>query len=104
LIHSSSPMKGMPDYQSPRTFSGAKMLPAARGLRPLVCAAPSEEVPGCADWRSAAGEWLLWFAPGGGPPDFCEVPCPPVVIGRCLAGRWVPPGKGFLCRFGFSLG
>ncbi|WP_171027512.1 hypothetical protein [Pseudarthrobacter sp. NamE2] len=21
-------------------------------------------------WRSAAGEWLLWFALGGGPPDF----------------------------------
>lgn len=31
--------------------------------------------------RSAAGEWLLWFALGGGPPDFWEVPCLGGVMG-----------------------
>ncbi len=29
--------------------------------------------------RSAAGEWLLWFALGGGPLDFWKAPCPGVV-------------------------
>ena len=62
-------------------------------------------VAGCADWRSAAGERLLWFALGGGPPDFWEVPGPVVVSGRgpCRAVG-VPPGKGFLGRFGAFLG
>jgi hypothetical protein len=38
--------------------------------------------------RSAAGEWVLWFALGGGPPDFWKVPGLPAVIrlGAC-AGR-----------------
>jgi hypothetical protein len=53
-------------------------------------------VAGCADWRSAAGEQLLWFALGGGPPDFWEVPGPVVVIGGCLAGRWGSARQGIL--------
>jgi hypothetical protein len=42
--------------------------------------------------RSAAGELLMWFALGGGPPDFWKVPDPYEVSGRgpCRAG--LPPG------------
>lgn len=51
---------------------------------------------GCVNWRSAAGEWLLWFALRGGPPDFWKVPCPSVAIGRGLAGRGYRPARVFL--------
>lgn len=51
-------------------------------------------VPG-AGRRSAAGEWLLWFALGGGPPDFWKVPGLPTVIGPVPGGVWdPPPGTG----------
>ena len=36
--------------------------------------------------RSAAGEWLLWFALGGGPPDFWKVSRPSCgdSVGACV--------------------
>lgn len=51
---------------------------------------------GAFDRRSAAGEWALWFALGGGPPDFWEVPGPYVVRGRVLPGG-VSARQGCLC-------
>lgn len=55
-------------------------------------------VPGC--WRrrrSAAGEWMRWFALGGGPPEFWKVPGLPAVIGLGPVPGGVrdpPPGTG----------
>ncbi len=60
---------------------------------------------GCVDRRSAAGDWLLWFALGGGPPDFWQVPGPDGVSGRrgpCRAG--LPPGKGIYAAASSSAG
>lgn len=58
------------------------------GARHLV----GEDV-GCVNRRSVAGEWLLWFAPGGGPPDFWKVPGLPAAIGLgpVPGGVWDPP-------------
>lgn len=63
-------------------------------------AAPGECSAGRAERRSVAGEWLLWFARGGGPPHFCEASCPFVVSGRrALPGGCdrMPPGKASSC-------
>lgn len=48
---------------------------------------------GCVNRRSVAGEWLLWFALGGGPPDFWKVPGLPAAIGLgpVPGGVWDPP-------------
>ena len=47
------------------------MNPAGRGnLAVWDSAAPGEDSGRRVERRSAAGEWLLWFALGGGPPDF----------------------------------
>lgn len=48
---------------------------------------------GCVNRRSVAGESLLWFAPGGGPPDFWKVPGLPAAIGLgpVPGGVWDPP-------------
>lgn len=46
---------------------------------------------GCVNRRSVAGESLLWFALGGGPPDFWKVPGLPAAIGLGL------------CRAGFGI-
>ncbi|WP_171059164.1 MULTISPECIES: hypothetical protein [unclassified Arthrobacter] len=47
------------------------MNPVARGnLAVCDSAAPGAGMGSRVERRSAAGEWLLWFAQGGGPPDF----------------------------------
>ncbi|GLU69327.1 hypothetical protein Pure05_41790 [Paenarthrobacter ureafaciens] len=71
-----------PDYLGARTkLCGVSRSGWWRGTQ-------GDGARGGADWRSAAGEWLLWFALGGGPPDVWEVPGPSSGKWQGLAGRW----------------
>lgn len=51
------------------------------------------------DWRSVAGEWLLWFALAADRPTYGRFPVRRWWFVPCRAG-WLPPGKGLLRGFG----
>ena len=72
------------------------MVDPLGGVARLLAAALVDGVA----WRSAAGEWLLWFAPGGGPPRFWEVPGP--ALGECPGA--LPGGGGSARQRGFLCG
>ena len=57
-------------------------LPQPAGSLALRRCDKGQAVRGRANRRSVAGEWLPWFARGGGPPDVREVPALHGVGGR----------------------